>query len=45
MYGRRYMRIGRSTFLIDDAGVTLRAWRKVKAPGHAAEVLAAARAL
>jgi thioredoxin-dependent peroxiredoxin len=37
--------IERSTFLIDGAGVIQRAWRKVKVPGHAAEVLAAAQAL
>ncbi len=45
MYGRKYMGIDRSTFLIDGAGVVSRVWRKVKVPGHAAEVLAAAKAL
>jgi peroxiredoxin Q/BCP len=45
MYGRKYMGIDRSTFLIDRDGVIRRVWRKVKVPGHAAEVLAAARAL
>lgn len=45
MYGRKYMGIDRSTFLIDGAGVIRRAWRKVKVPGHAAEVLKAALAL
>lgn len=45
MYGRKYMGIERSTFLIDGAGVVRRVWRKVKVPGHAAEVLAAARSL
>jgi len=45
MYGRKYMGIDRSTFLIDGAGVIRRAWRKVKVPGHAAEVLKAAQAL
>ncbi len=45
MYGRKYMGIDRSTFLIDKAGVIQRIWRKVKVPGHAAEVLAAAKAL
>ena len=45
MYGRKYMGIERSTFLIDGAGVVRRVWRKVKVPGHAAEVLAAAEAL
>ena len=44
MYGRKYMGIERATFLIDAAGVVRRVWRKVKVPGHAAEVLAAARA-
>jgi peroxiredoxin Q/BCP len=39
------MGIERSTFLIDEAGVIRRVWRKVKVPGHAAEVLAAAQAL
>jgi peroxiredoxin Q/BCP len=38
------MGIGRSTFLIDEAGVFRRVWRRVKVPGHAAEVLAAAQA-
>jgi peroxiredoxin Q/BCP len=41
MYGRKYMGIERSTFLIDDKGVLRREWRKVKVPGHAEEVLAA----
>jgi peroxiredoxin Q/BCP len=45
MYGRTYMGIERSTFLIDKAGRLARSWRKVKVPGHAEEVLAAARAL
>ena len=45
MYGRKYMGIDRSTFLIDGAGVIRRIWRRVKVPGHAAEVLAAAKAL
>ena len=39
------MGINRSTFLIDKTGVILRAWRKVKVPGHVAEVLAAAKTL
>ncbi|RST31799.1 peroxiredoxin [Sphingomonas ginkgonis] len=43
MYGRKYMGMERSTFLIDADGTVLEAWRKVKVPGHAAEVLAAAR--
>lgn len=45
MYGRKYMGIDRSTFLIDKDGRVARIWRKVKVPGHAAEVLEAARAL
>jgi peroxiredoxin Q/BCP len=42
MYGRKYMGIDRSTFLIKD-GALKRIWRKVKVPGHAEEVLAAAK--
>ncbi|WP_174275153.1 peroxiredoxin [Sphingomonas bacterium] len=45
MYGRKYMGIERSTFLIDADGRIATAWRKVSVPGHAAEVLAAAAAL
>lgn len=45
MYGRRYMGIERSTFLIDGRGVIRRVWRKVKVPGHVDEVLAAAGSL
>ena len=45
MYGRKYMGIERSTFLIDGAGVLRREWRKVKIPGHAEEVLEAAKSL
>ena len=45
MYGRKYMGIERATFLIDGAGVVRGAWRKVRVPGHVAEVLKAARAL
>jgi thioredoxin-dependent peroxiredoxin len=44
LYGRRYMGIDRSTFLIRD-GVIRRIWRKVKVPGHAEAVLAAAQGL
>ena len=43
MYGKKYMGIERSTFLIDFEGRIERVWRKVKAEGHAAEVLVAAR--
>ncbi len=45
MYGRKYMGIERSTFVIDGAGVLRAEWRKVKVPGHADEVLAAIKAL
>jgi peroxiredoxin Q/BCP len=45
MYGRSYMGVERSTFLVDQAGRIARSWRKVKVPEHAEEVLAAARAL
>ena len=45
MYGRKYMGMERSTFLIGADGRVLREWRKVKVPGHAEEVLAAARDL
>ena len=45
MYGRDYMGIERSTFLIDKSGVIRNVWRKVKVPGHADEVLAAVEAL
>lgn len=45
MYGRKYMGIERATFLIGRDGKIARAWRKVKVPGHAEEVLEAARAL
>ena len=45
MYGKKYMGVERSTFLIDGKGVLRREWRKVKVPGHAEEVLAAAAAL
>ncbi|SON56505.1 putative peroxiredoxin bcp [Hartmannibacter diazotrophicus] len=45
MYGRKYMGVDRSTFLIDAEGKVARVWHKVKIPGHVAEVLAASRAL
>ena len=45
MYGRKYMGVERSTFLIGPDGRIARAWRKVKVPGHVEEVLAAAEAL
>lgn len=43
MYGKKYMGIERSTFLIGPDGKILQAWRKVKVPGHAEEVLEAVR--
>jgi len=45
MYGRRYMGVERATFLIDGKGIIRHVWRKVKVPGHSADVLAAAKAL
>jgi peroxiredoxin Q/BCP len=45
MYGRKYMGIDRSTFLIDGQGKLRAIWRKVKVPGHVAEVLEALKAL
>jgi len=45
MYGKKYMGVERSTFLIGQDGKVLKAWRKVKVPGHVEEVLDAARDL
>ena len=45
MYGRKYMGMERSTFLIDPAGRVVKAWRKIKVPGHAEATLEAVRAL
>ena len=45
MYGKKYMGVERSTFLIDKSGKLVNSWRKVKVPGHAEEVLAAVRSL
>ncbi|MDP9423814.1 MAG: peroxiredoxin [Pseudomonadota bacterium] len=44
MYGRKYMGMERATYLIGADGRVVKAWRKVKVPGHAAEVLKAAKA-
>jgi len=41
MYGKKVMGIERSTFVLDEKGRIVREWRKVKVPGHAAEVLEA----
>jgi len=45
MYGRKYMGMERATFLIDSQGREARTWRKVKVPGHAQDVLEAAKSL
>jgi len=45
MYGRKYMGVERTTVLIDSQGTIARIWNKVKVPGHAEEVLAAAKDL
>ena len=45
MYGRKYMGVVRTTYLIDAAGKVARRWDKVKVPGHAEEVLAAIKEL
>ena len=45
MYGRKYMGMERSTFLIDATGKVARVWRKVSVTGHAADVMKAAQAL
>ena len=39
LYGREYMGIERSTFVVGEDGLVLREWRKVKVDGHADEVL------
>lgn len=41
MYGKKYMGVERTTFLVDENGLVQHVWRKVKPQGHAAEVLAA----
>ncbi len=45
MYGKKYMGVERSTFLIDSKGKLAKIWRKVSVPGHAAEVLEAVKSL
>ena len=45
MYGRKYMGVERSTFLIDAKGKVAQVWRKVSVPGHATEVLTAVKSL
>jgi thioredoxin-dependent peroxiredoxin len=45
MYGRKFMGVERSTFLVDADGVLRREWRKVRVPGHVEDVLAAVKEL
>ena len=45
MYGRKYMGVERTTLLIDREGRVARVWEKVKVPGHASDVLEAAKAM
>ncbi len=45
LYGRKYLGIDRSTFLIDATGVLRQEWRGVRVPGHVEEVLEAAKSL
>lgn len=45
MYGRKYMGIERSTFILDEQGNILKEWRKVKVPGHVDEVLQTLKSL
>jgi len=45
LYGRKYLGIERSTFLLDGSGRLRQEWRKVKVPGHAEAVLEAARSV
>lgn len=45
MYGKKFIGIERSTFVIDAKGILRKEWRKVKVPGHVTEVLAAVKAL
>lgn len=45
MYGRQYMGVERSTFLVDKDGTLAKVWRKVKVPGHAEDVLQSVQSL
>jgi peroxiredoxin Q/BCP len=45
MYGRRYMGVERTTFLVRADGAIAQVWSKVKVPGHAEEVLAAVKTM
>ncbi len=45
LYGKKYMGVDRSTFLVGADGNVAKAWRKVSVPGHVEEVLEAAKTL
>jgi peroxiredoxin Q/BCP len=45
MYGREYIGVDRSTFIINDKGIVVREWRSVKVKGHVDEVLEAVKEL
>ncbi len=45
LYGRKFLGVERSTFLVDGAGILIREWRKVRVNGHVENVLEAARSL
>lgn len=45
MYGKQYMGVNRSTWIIDEKGVIVKEWRKVKVPGHVLEVLESLKTL
>lgn len=45
LFGKKYMGIVRSTFLIDESGHVIKEWRKVKVSGHVEDVLSAVKAL
>ena len=45
MYGRKYMGVDRSTFLVDREGMIAKAWRNVKVPGHVEDVLDTTRVI
>lgn len=45
MYGRKYMGVERSTFLVDANGKIFRTWRKVRVPGHVEDVYVSAQSL
>ena len=45
MYGKKYMGVDRSTFLIDRDGIVAKVWRNVKVPGHVEDVLDTVRVI